>query len=76
MMSESFSSGHAIFRKIAIRPKAIGFSSKEIFCAPCSSIVDFAFVLISSRFVSGEEGIIFTITAAIPVMKGFRNLDL
>ena len=68
IISVSFSSGHANLIIRALRPKAIGFSSKEMFRAPSDSKVLEAFDLISSRFVSGEEGIIFTITATIPAI--------
>ena len=68
MRSVDFSSGHANFAKMAFRPNAIGFCSKEMFCAPSDSKEDFAEFWISSRFVSGDEGIIFAITAAIPDM--------
>ena len=34
MRSVDFSSGHANFAKMAFRPNAIGFCSKEMFCAP------------------------------------------
>ena len=71
-----FSSSQAILRIIALRPKAIGCSSKEMFCAPCSSIRVFVFSLIFSKSTSTELGMIFAITAATPAMICFGERGL
>ncbi len=63
--SVSFSSGQANFSSSAFRPKAIGFSSNVRFLAPWFSNEVRAAVLIDSRSVWGEDGIILAITATI-----------
>lgn len=56
-----FSSGMAIFIIMALRPKAIGFSSNEMFFPPSASISDWADFFMDSRLTSGDSGINFTI---------------
>lgn len=68
MISVSFSSGQANFIWIAFRPKARGFSSKEMFCAPCSSSAFCADDFIFSRSASGESGITLAITATVDMI--------
>ena len=46
-----------------------------MFFAPCFSRIDFAFFCISSRFVEGDSGIIFTIIATIDIIEfGIKGL--
>jgi len=66
-MSVPFSSGRSVFTMSALRPKATGFSSKDMFFPPSFMRRVFASSFILFKSVSGDSGIsfIFSITVVI-----------
>lgn len=62
-----FSSGHAILTIMDFKPKATSFVSKEMFFAPSSSNTCLACFSISCKLSLGDDGMIFRISAAIPI---------